>query len=543
VFYLDFQPSSGANLLLYVFKMAAPPPRPPPPTSPLKHTTTTPPAAEPDKAPGSRPYSAEFGSRVDSQNKHVMAEERGRSKTFSGHTHNKSIPSEQRKPPPILPRPHRISRSSSSPPPPPLPTLSEGEGGREGGRGRGREGVTESSGRVPPSRPPPPARARSLPRGGSLRTWEQGNRDKIGHNQSKSSEHIHKTGGPKSPVHTKGLGTVLKGDVRSEGTSPSKTEGETQAQGNSTIDANSSQNGEEDGNETTPPQSSQPVIPPRPYLPPRPFPPPTGSSKSPTASPSHSAGSRHKNRTHKTHHGDPRHKPPVWAATENLTRSVTISQSTNQEEEKESGDTPPTDNMTPHDTPTGDHAASHDKEKDNSAGQQEAVVESASTGGITSDGGSGDQMASSSARDATSKASAKQSRSGLKGSRLFSSVRKGLSKMRHKNVRTSSLPMGLGPPPRKSTSDDMTNTLAEVQEEEEMYPDPLPQGIVDPLVILCVAYLNRDSVLREAGLFRIPGEVSSVKKIRSDYIRGQYLTKLKKIFKVQKIDRPRGYDM
>ena len=94
-----------------------------------------------------------------------------------------------------------------------------------------------------------------------------------------------------------------------------------------------------------------------------------------------------------------RHKPPVWAATENLTRSVTISQSTNQEEEKESGDTPPTDNMTPHDTPTGDHAASHDKEKDDSAGQQEAVVESASTGG---DGGSGDQIASSSARDATS---------------------------------------------------------------------------------------------------------------------------------------------
>jgi hypothetical protein len=67
----------------------------------------------------------------------------------------------------------------------------------------------------------------------------------------------------------------------------------------------------------------------------------------------------------------------------------------------------------------------------------------------------------------------------------------------------------------------VSNTLAEVQEDDEMYPDPLPQGIVDPLVILCVAYLNRDCVLREAGLFRIPGEVSSVKKIRSDYIRGE----------------------
>ena len=141
-------------------------------------------------------------------------------------------------------------------------------------------------------------------------------------------------GGLKSPVHTTSLGAVLNGDVKSEGTSQTKTEGENQVQGNSTSGANSSserppsgslqngvKNGEEetlasndppapptvaDANETTPPQSSQPVIPPRPYRPPRPFPPQTGSLKSPTASPSHSAGSRHKNRTHKTHHGDPR---------------------------------------------------------------------------------------------------------------------------------------------------------------------------------------------------------------------------------------------
>ena len=53
--------------------------------------------------------------------------------------------------------------------------------------------------------------------------------------------------------------------------------------------------------------------------------------------------------------------------------------------------------------------------------------------------------------------------------------------MRHKNVRTSSLPMGLGPPPRKSTSDDMTNTLAEVQEEEEMYPGEEGMYTVEPL--------------------------------------------------------------
>ena len=67
------------------------------------------------------------------------------------------------------------------------------------------------------------------------------------------------------------------------------------------------------------------------------------------------------------------------------------------------------------------------------------------------------------------KASAKHPRSGLKGSRLFSSVRKGFSKMRHKNLRTTSLPTGLRPP-RQGASDDTSNTLAEVQEEDEMYP-------------------------------------------------------------------------
>ena len=50
--------------------------------------------------------------------------------------------------------------------------------------------------------------------------------------------------------------------------------------------------------------------------------------------------------------------------------------------------------------------------------------------------------------------------------------------------------------------------------------DPLPQGIIPPLVVQCVAYINRDSVLREQGLFRIPGDVATIRRIRSDFVRG-----------------------
>ena len=47
--------------------------------------------------------------------------------------------------------------------------------------------------------------------------------------------------------------------------------------------------------------TTQPVIPPRPYRPPRPFPPPSSSPH-----PSSSSQPQHRNRTHKTTHGDPR---------------------------------------------------------------------------------------------------------------------------------------------------------------------------------------------------------------------------------------------
>lgn len=51
--------------------------------------------------------------------------------------------------------------------------------------------------------------------------------------------------------------------------------------------------------------------------------------------------------------------------------------------------------------------------------------------------------------------------------------------------------------------------------------DPLPQGILDPLVVKCVAYLNRESVLVEQGLFRVPGDVAAIKKLRASFISGE----------------------
>ena len=53
-----------------------------------------------------------------------------------------------------------------------------------------------------------------------------------------------------------------------------------------------------------------------------------------------------------------------------------------------------------------------------------------------------------------------------------------------------------------------------------IYTDPLPQGIVHPLVIKCVAYLNKETVLKEEGLFRIPGDVAVIKKLRERFLSG-----------------------
>ena len=50
--------------------------------------------------------------------------------------------------------------------------------------------------------------------------------------------------------------------------------------------------------------------------------------------------------------------------------------------------------------------------------------------------------------------------------------------------------------------------------------DPLPQGIIHPIVVQCVAYLNKESVLKEEGLFRIPGDVAVIKQLRERFING-----------------------
>ena len=52
--------------------------------------------------------------------------------------------------------------------------------------------------------------------------------------------------------------------------------------------------------------------------------------------------------------------------------------------------------------------------------------------------------------------------------------------------------------------------------------DPLPQGIIHPIIVKCVAYLNKESVLKEEGLFRIPGDVAVIKRLRERFLAGKY---------------------
>lgn len=51
-------------------------------------------------------------------------------------------------------------------------------------------------------------------------------------------------------------------------------------------------------------------------------------------------------------------------------------------------------------------------------------------------------------------------------------------------------------------------------------PETLPQGVVSPLVVQCVAYLNREHVLKEEGLFRIPGDLAIIKSYRQKFVAG-----------------------
>lgn len=54
------------------------------------------------------------------------------------------------------------------------------------------------------------------------------------------------------------------------------------------------------------------------------------------------------------------------------------------------------------------------------------------------------------------------------------------------------------------------------------FPDPLPQGIIHPIVVQCVAYLNRESVLVEEGLFRVPGDLAAIRRLREDFVGGKH---------------------
>ena len=50
--------------------------------------------------------------------------------------------------------------------------------------------------------------------------------------------------------------------------------------------------------------------------------------------------------------------------------------------------------------------------------------------------------------------------------------------------------------------------------------EKLPTGIVSPLVVQCIAYLNHQECLVEPGLFRIPGDMSMMKQYRASFARG-----------------------
>ena len=52
-----------------------------------------------------------------------------------------------------------------------------------------------------------------------------------------------------------------------------------------------------------------------------------------------------------------------------------------------------------------------------------------------------------------------------------------------------------------------------------LFIDKLPTGVVDPLLLQCVSYLNKE-VLKEPELFRIPGDITIIKRLRSQFIVG-----------------------
>ena len=49
----------------------------------------------------------------------------------------------------------------------------------------------------------------------------------------------------------------------------------------------------------------------------------------------------------------------------------------------------------------------------------------------------------------------------------------------------------------------------------------LPGGVIPSIIVQCVAYLNRPSCLIEEGLFRIPGDMSQIRKLRDSFLAGE----------------------
>ena len=50
--------------------------------------------------------------------------------------------------------------------------------------------------------------------------------------------------------------------------------------------------------------------------------------------------------------------------------------------------------------------------------------------------------------------------------------------------------------------------------------EELPGGVIPSIIVQCVAYLNRPVGLNEEGLFRIPGDMSQIRKLRAGFISG-----------------------
>lgn len=104
-------------------------------------------------------------------------------------------------------------------------------------------------------------------------------------------------------------------------------------------------------------------------------------------------------------------------------------------------------------------------------------------------------------------------------SKMKSSFRS-LTQRRHKSRSTEDNVRNSGPWRRVASTDNYNGT-SKNQYDKERYPDKLPEGVISPIVVQCIAYLNREHILKEPGLFRIPGDLSVMKKYRVEFARGE----------------------